>query len=128
MTPFVSFSNIQMSPGNQLAVVPAADYSVEFKSYNDDAWYTVAVFLEGETLRIKYSGFSDEQDNLFEPTDFQTLKHLDEFKERFRPLSKQLQDNECRQLVQGVKVCACHSFSNDDVRFYDAVVDGVSLQ
>ncbi|KAK7260710.1 hypothetical protein RIF29_26980 [Crotalaria pallida] len=114
-----------MSHNTQLSIVPSPDYTVEFRAYKDDAWYTVTVLLVGETLNIKYLNFSDDHDDLYKPTDFKTLEERNEFKARFRPLSKQVQDNECRQLVKGVKVCACHSFGDDDVRFYDAFVDEV---
>ncbi|CAL0323083.1 unnamed protein product [Lupinus luteus] len=121
-----------MSPINELtAVVPTAEelnYTIEFRSYNDDAWYSVAVFIEGSTLRVKYLNFSDEHDDVFKSTDFNTLKEKNEFKGRFRQLSKQLQDNECRKLVKGVKVCASHSFTETDFKFYDAVVDAVQVK
>ncbi|XP_061339972.1 uncharacterized protein LOC133286564 [Gastrolobium bilobum] len=110
----------------ELSVVEVeASCTTEFRSYGDDAWYSVTVSVEGETLRVKYLNFSEDVDNLFKPTDFQSLEELEEFEERFRPVSKQLQDNECRQLVRDTRVCACYRFRNDDVRFYDAEVHEV---
>lgn len=112
-------------------VLPSeGSYTTEFRAYNDDAWYSVcvtrAVTIEGkQSLRIRYENFSDDQDNVFEPSDLESLEKIQEFGERFRPLSKQIQDDECHVVVPGVRVCACYSFSHDDVRFYDAVVDGV---
>ncbi|RDX61833.1 hypothetical protein CR513_59896, partial [Mucuna pruriens] len=100
-------------------------YTTEFRAYKDDAWYSVCVLLEGETLRVKYLNFSDENDDVFEASLFQNCNDLQNLKERFRPPSKQLQDAECRQLPPNAKVCACHPFSHDDVRFYDALIDGV---
>ncbi|TKY47875.1 disease resistance protein RPM [Spatholobus suberectus] len=114
-----------MLAGKETRVVTVANYKTEFRAFKDDAWYSVCVLLEGETLTVKYLNFSDENDEAFEPSDFGDWKELEDFKERFRPLSKQLQDDECRQLAPGARVCACHAFSHDDVRFYDAVVDGV---
>ena len=105
----------------------SAEYNVEFRAYNDDAWYSVRVLLEGEVLRVKYQGFSDNHDNVFDVNMFKSVEELKELKERFRPLSDQLQDNECDKIVEGMKVCACHVFSPDDVRFYDAVVEAVSF-
>ncbi|KAK7316538.1 hypothetical protein RJT34_00085 [Clitoria ternatea] len=110
---------------SQTLAVPVAPYTTEFRAYNDDAWYTVCVFREGESLRVKFYNFPDEHDCVFGPSQFRNLEHFQNFQGRFRPLSKQLQDNECRQLVHGALVCACHSFSHDDVRFYDALVDAV---
>lgn len=110
-----------------MALITASSETTEFKSFNDDAWYTVCVTMDSEqTLKVRYQNFPEDHDNLFEPTFFESEEQLQDFQERFRPLSKQLQDSECRQLRRGVKVCACHHFSSDDVRFYDAVVDAVS--
>jgi len=106
--------------------VPVATYATEFRAYKDDAWYTVCVLLNGDTLTVKYANFSSQYDDAFQPSDFGDWRELELFKRRFRPLSKQLQDDECRLLSPGVRVCACHSFAHDDVRFYDALVDGVS--
>ncbi|KAH1210425.1 hypothetical protein GmHk_15G044739 [Glycine max] len=64
-------------------------YRVEFRACKDDAWYTARVSLEGETLTVKYLNLPDEYDNAFRAS---------EFGERFRPLSKQVQDSECRSL------------------------------
>lgn len=104
------------------------NYVTEFRNYEDDAWYTVSVTLEGnESLRVKYEKNTDEIDNLFEPGFFNSMEDLQEFETRFRPLSVQVQDHECRELVPGVRVCASQEFSAHDLRFYDAVVDTVRL-
>ncbi|KAK7304862.1 hypothetical protein VNO77_42754 [Canavalia gladiata] len=108
-----------------MSVVVGPSYTTEFRTFNDDAWYSVCVLLEGEALRIKYFDFSDEDDNVFEPSDFRDSEQLEDFKRRFRPISKQLQDSECHLLAEGTTVCACHYFRDDDIRFYDAIVDGV---
>ncbi|CAL5203541.1 unnamed protein product [Lathyrus oleraceus] len=101
-------------------------YSTEFRNQEDDAWYTVMVTLEEkETLRITYEKFTDEVDQLFIPSFFDSLEDLQEFEKRFRPLSIQVQDHECRKLVPGVKVCASQHFIPDDLRFYDAIVEAV---
>lgn len=102
-------------------------YSTEFRNDEDDAWYTVMVTLEEkETLRITYEKFTDEVDQLFIPSFFDSLEDLQEFEKRFRPLSIQVQDHECRKLVPGVRVCASQHFIPDDLRFYDAIVEAVS--
>ncbi|RHN69071.1 putative SAWADEE domain-containing protein [Medicago truncatula] len=102
------------------------NYVTEFRNYEDGAWYTVMVTLEEkETLRVRYEKFTDEEDNIFEPSFFESLEELVEFEKRFRPLSVQVQDYECRKLVKGVRVCASLHFTPDDLRFYDAVVDAV---
>ncbi|WVY90047.1 hypothetical protein V8G54_035561 [Vigna mungo] len=101
------------------------NYSTEFRAYEDDAWYTVCLLFHGDTLTVKFLGFPTENDVVFQSSYFQNLKDLEVFKRRFRPLSKQLQDEECGLVTPGTRVCACHLFNNEDVRFYDAVVDGV---
>ncbi|XP_047167283.1 uncharacterized protein LOC124836214 isoform X1 [Vigna umbellata] len=106
-------------------VTPVINYSTEFRAYEDDAWYTVCVLFHGDTLTVKFLGFPPENDVVFPFSYFQNSKDLEAFKRRFRPLSKQLQDEECGLLTPGTRVCACHFFNNEDIRFYDAVVDGV---
>lgn len=109
------------------ASVPPSDYDVEFRSLSDDAWYSVCTVLDGEKLTLKYQNFSDDDDSIFEVKNFKTLEELERLEDRFRPISAQLQDNECHKVVGGVVVCASHSFDGSDNRFYDAVVDDVSL-
>lgn len=107
---------------------------MEFKSYKDDAWYDVRIETEsngdsggnGRRLRVKFSGFADEHDELVDGKDLKSFKDVDFLRCRFRPMSVQLQDTECSQVHKGLSVCAAHSAYPDDRRFYDAVVDGVS--
>ena len=49
------------------SVVAAEEYTTEFRAYNDDAWYTVRVLLEGERLIVKYQNFSDETTRRLSP-------------------------------------------------------------
>ncbi|XP_022135663.1 uncharacterized protein LOC111007565 isoform X2 [Momordica charantia] len=102
----------------------AISCSIEFRCLDDDAWYNVAVKLEGDALRIMYCGFAVEHDNVFSANDFRSLSDLSDFEARFRPLSRQLQDCECRKVDPGMAVCASYSSRIDDVRFYDALVEG----
>jgi hypothetical protein len=53
------------------------------------------------------------------------LEDIHEFEKPFRPLSVQVQDNECGKLVSDHKGCASRHFGPDDLRFYDADVDSV---
>lgn len=106
---------------------------IEFRSCDDDAWYNVQVMVEeGEEgdsfgrLRVKFCGLKDQVDYLFHSKDFSSLKELDDFSARFRALSLQLQDAECYKISKGLTVCASHHFKKDDLRFFDAVVEGVS--
>ncbi|XP_024026652.1 uncharacterized protein LOC21388354 isoform X2 [Morus notabilis] len=104
--------------------------TLEFRSYGDDAWYSVRVWAEGDSgdgehLRVRYCGFPDAHDNVFRRDDFGELKKLDDFAARFRPISLQLQDSECSRAPTGLLVCASHYFRDDDVRFYDALVEAV---
>ncbi|KAF4359296.1 hypothetical protein F8388_021848 [Cannabis sativa] len=101
---------------------------LEFRSYPDNAWYSVRIMIEGDyadILRIKYSNFPDDNDSIFRAAEFKDEDHFKDFASRFRPISSQLQDSECSQVVQGLLVCASHHFNADDIRFYDAVVEEV---
>jgi hypothetical protein len=98
---------------------------LEFRSAGDDAWYSARVGLEGEVLRVKYLGFSEDDDEVFRASDFKSRREVDEFKDRFRAVSVQVQDSDCSEVVTGDRVCASFSFHDNDVRFYDALVDGV---
>jgi hypothetical protein len=103
----------------------SSESGLEFRSVADDAWYYARVGLEGEVLRVKFLGFSEEDDEVFRASDFKSRREVEEFKDRFRAASVQLQDSACSEVVAGDRVCACFSFHFNDVRFYDAVVDGV---
>ncbi|XP_022771657.1 uncharacterized protein LOC111314497 [Durio zibethinus] len=103
-------------------------YDMEFRSYPDDAWYSVRVLLEGEfgdKLRVKYDNFPDDHDNVFLAESFKSEDELYDFIGRFRKVSDQLQDAECHKVVKGMRVCASDSFGNDETLFYDAIVDDV---
>ncbi|GAU12838.1 hypothetical protein TSUD_73250 [Trifolium subterraneum] len=81
------------------------NFTTEFRNYEDDAWYTVMVTIEDNaTLRVKFEKFTDDVDQLFEPSFFGSLEDLHDFEKRFRPLSVQVQDHECGMLVPDVKV------------------------
>ncbi|XP_017979887.1 PREDICTED: uncharacterized protein LOC108662795 isoform X5 [Theobroma cacao] len=103
-------------------------YNTEFRSYPDDAWYSVRVSLEGERgdkLRVKYENFPEEHDNVFLAEGFKSEDELYDFIGRFRKVSAQLQDRDCYQMVRGMRVCASDSLGDDDNLFYDAIVDEV---
>ncbi|CAN1316097.1 hypothetical protein LINPERPRIM_LOCUS29937 [Linum perenne] len=99
-----------------------SSYNLEFRSISDDAWYAVRSVLRGKKLTLKYKNFGDD---VFEPQSFSDLEELQEFKARFRSLSRQLRDSECKILAKGTAVSVSHSFHDHDNRFYDAVVDNV---
>ncbi|KAL6999865.1 hypothetical protein U1Q18_001021 [Sarracenia purpurea var. burkii] len=100
-------------------------YDLEFRSTADDAWYTAQVALDNDILVVKFLNFSESADERFRAGDFETSEAIDEFVERFRPLSQQLQDSQCSKVIEGMTVCASFSFRDDDIRFYDAVVEAV---
>ncbi|KAF4349677.1 uncharacterized protein LOC115717198 [Cannabis sativa] len=104
------------------------DARLEFRSYPDDAWYTVRVLVEGDysdVLRIKYCNFPDDGDSIFRTAEFKDQDHFKDFASRFRPVSSQLQDSECSLVARGLLVSASHHFKTDDIRFYDAIVEEV---
>ncbi|XP_057460557.1 uncharacterized protein LOC130751049 isoform X1 [Actinidia eriantha] len=103
-------------------------YDLEFLSTADDAWYSVRVVLEDDALVVKFLNFAESADERFRPGDFESAEAVDEFVRRFRPISQQLQDRECSRVVEGMAVCASFAFLDDDIRFYDAVVESVGLR
>ncbi|KAK1566763.1 hypothetical protein Q3G72_003934 [Acer saccharum] len=116
------------SPSSLLQVVSNGDDDeLEFRSYVDDAWYSVRVAFDGRAggkLIVRYCNFPDDNDSVYEAGKFYTFDELDDFASRFRPVSVQLQDSECRDVVaDGLLVCASHAFTDNDVLFYDAVVE-----
>lgn len=103
---------------------------LEFRSCVDDAWYHVQIETEGDggdRLRIKFIGFSDDHDEVYDAKDLTSFRDVDEFRSKFRPLSIQVQDSECSKLAKATLVCAAVSISPNDCRFYDAVVDRVGF-
>ena len=122
---------VKMRPPSEKNNVAAGDgekYNVEFRSDDDDAWYSVRVVMESEeVMRIKFMHFGESHDKLFDARSFASLDAVNQFKKRFRPVSLQLQDNECRRVVDHETVCACFQHNAEDVRFYDANVIGVSF-
>lgn len=106
------------------------DYDIEYRSKDDDAWYSTRVILDNDekSLVVKFEGFPEASDLKFRTDEFENQAAVDEFVKRFRPVSEQLQDKDCYQLVTGKKVCAALSFGPDDLRYYDAVVDDVRHQ
>lgn len=108
----------------------ASAFNLEYKD-EDDAWYTAKVVLcEGHgdvetSLIVKLQGFT-EANVKYTVGQFQTLAEVEEFVKRFRPLSVQLQDRECSKVTEGIKVCAALSCRDNDLRYFDAVVEAVN--
>lgn len=100
--------------------------SLEFRATVDDAWYDVRLYLLKDSLTVKFIHFSDAYNETFTSNCFITLQELHHFAKRFRPHSVQLQDPDCSKVVEGITVCASCFPKNDDLRFFDAVVDSVS--
>ncbi|XP_031274510.1 uncharacterized protein LOC116132976 [Pistacia vera] len=107
--------------------LPPADNELEFRSYADDAWYSAQLLLDrdGEKLTVRLLNFPPENEETFSASKFKSLQKLEEFEGRFRPVSVQLQDSECSEVVAGLRVCASHAFNDNDFRFFDAVVENV---
>ncbi|PQM33030.1 hypothetical protein Pyn_31511 [Prunus yedoensis var. nudiflora] len=92
---------------------------LEFRSQMDDAWYDARIVMDGyDLLRVKFIGFPDDHDEVFDANNLTSFKDIAEF----RPVSVQVQDNECPQVAKGTLVCVAHAICPDDRRFYDAVV------
>lgn len=106
----------------------ASLYDLEYRANEDDAWYSVHVILDNvaETLTVKYNCSPAVYEVVLSAGDFQTEERVEELVGRFRPVSHQLQDDECRKITAGTTVCAAHGTGDDDLRFFDAVIDAVS--
>ncbi|KAL0008779.1 hypothetical protein SO802_010281 [Lithocarpus litseifolius] len=100
---------------------------MEYRADVDDAWYSVRVVAEenGDVLRVKFCGFSEEYDKVLRGSELKSKRDIHNLSERFRPISVQVQDSDCSKVSVGDIVCASFAFREDDVRFYDALVDGV---
>ncbi|CAA0839053.1 Unknown protein [Striga hermonthica] len=103
-------------------------YDLEFKAAEDDAWYSVSVALDtvAQTLTVKYSCSPEVYQVTFSAGGFKTELEVEELATRFRPVSRQVQDTQCRQLEVGTTVCASHGTTQQDLRFYDAVIEAVN--
>lgn len=106
----------------------ASLYDLEYRASEDDAWYSVHVILDAvaETLTVKYNCSPAVYEVVLSAGDFETEERVEELVGRFRPVSHQLQDDECQRITVGTSVCAAHGTGDDDLRFFDAVVDAVS--
>ncbi|GAB4833728.1 hypothetical protein Ancab_031977 [Ancistrocladus abbreviatus] len=83
-------------------------------------------FRHNEVLIVKYCEFDEEYDERFQAREFSAFEDIDSFGERFRLLLRQIQDSECRNVKEGMVVCA-FADSGDDRRFNYAIVDAESL-
>ncbi|KAJ8527865.1 hypothetical protein K7X08_015316 [Anisodus acutangulus] len=104
-----------------------AKYDLEYRAKEDDAWYGVLVTVYGETMTVKLEGYPETYDVKFIANkDFKCKEEIDDFGDRFRSISPQLQDSECCSVKEGIIVCAaCNSFGKDYMLFYDAVVEAI---
>lgn len=104
-----------MAPGKKIP-------KLEFKSA-DGAWYDVAIELTGPHLKVHYEEFDEDDDeNLRWEKEFKTV---DDVRSRLRFSSKQLQDQHCERLKEGMNICASFSTDGEDNKFFDAVVEQV---
>jgi hypothetical protein len=100
------------------------EYDLEYRSVADDAWYNALVLLDGHKLTVKLEGFPD-CDEFSYAAEFKTLEALNVFIKRFRPISAQIQDDNCSIVTKGKTFCATLVSGDYDIRFYDAVVNDV---
>ncbi|KAG1327421.1 hypothetical protein COCNU_01G013550 [Cocos nucifera] len=113
-------------PGKATLVTASSSRSnvLDFRAPSDDGWYGVQVAMDSEEkLRVIYMGFSNEYDELYAIDSFKDEQEINEFASRFRPISLQLQDSDCNEVIEGMHVCASLQPSDEELRFYDASVD-----
>ncbi|KAK9133998.1 hypothetical protein Scep_013526 [Stephania cephalantha] len=102
--------------------------ALDFRS-GDDAWYGVrGLVLRHDTLIVKYCDFPDDFDDHFHAGAFKTAAAVDDFAERFRRTSVQLQDYQCSRVIEGVRVCVSYKFSDFDIKFYDAIIEEANFK
>lgn len=111
-----------------LPTAESEDYDLEYRASEDDAWYSVCVVFDGnaEKLTVKFCSSPEEYKVVFNADEFATAAEVDELTRRFRPVSLPLEDHECGKLSIRTTVCAAHAVADDDLRFYDAVIEAVS--
>ncbi|KAJ8528375.1 hypothetical protein K7X08_022067 [Anisodus acutangulus] len=104
-----------------------AKYDLEYRAKEDDSWYGVLVTVYGETMTVKFEGYPETYDVKFIANkEFKSKEEIDDFGDRFRTISPQLQDSECCSVKEGMIVCAaCNTSGKDDMLFYDAVVEAI---
>nr|XP_043618651.1 uncharacterized protein LOC122590518 isoform X2 [Erigeron canadensis] len=113
-----------------MTIFPGVKYTLEHRWKTDDAWYTCGVILEdGKHLRVKFeeeegASKTTENDEVFSISDFSNQEQIDAFRNKFRPVSAPIEDNECAKVIQGMIVCAAYS-DDGNYRYFDAVVDAV---
>lgn len=99
-------------------------HNLEFRASDDDSWYSVRLLMKGQTMTVKYEGYTNEYDEVFDARDFKSKEEVDELVRRFRSVSPQMQDSECGSLKEGMVVCVgCNAFGGDDMLFYDAIIE-----
>ncbi|KAL8543370.1 hypothetical protein ACS0TY_004056 [Phlomoides rotata] len=104
-------------------------YDLEYRAYEDDAWYDVYIVLDAsaEKLMVKYWSSSEEYEIVFTVAEFATEAQVDDLAGRCRPVLVKLEDNECGMLSIGTAVCAAHAIGDDLYRFYDAIIEAVKI-
>nr|XP_043620080.1 uncharacterized protein LOC122591922 [Erigeron canadensis] len=107
--------------------IPKISFNLEYRSTQDDAWYTSGVILDhhNQLLRVKFKEFPEIQhDEVFSVSDFSSSDDVDEFRRRFRAETVPVEDNECTKVIEGMTVCA--AYTEDGIcRYFDAIVDAV---
>lgn len=103
---------------------PANKEGLEYCS-RDGAWYDVDLSRHGDQLIIKYRALLSTFDEICEPGIFKAVEDINRFRDRFRPSSMQVQDSDCWKLIPGLKVCALYSFMDNDLRYYDGIINEV---
>lgn len=98
--------------------------SHEYCSPADGAWYDVQLVFRSNILTVTYCNLSELFDELYLAGDFESLEAVDDFEKRFRPVSLQFQDSECKKIIKGIAVSASSLFG-EERRFYDACVEDV---
>lgn len=94
---------------------------LEYQCKDDDAWYVVSVELRGNELLVHYIDSGDD----FEYDEILSIEEFKSSRSRFRLACRQLQDEHCDQVQEGMQICALCITDDQEIKFFDAIVKQV---
>ncbi|KAL6843061.1 hypothetical protein ACP4OV_027135 [Aristida adscensionis] len=99
---------------------------MEFRSPADGAWYAARVAVQGGALRVMYEEFLEEQDEWYDAARLASPRDVAALRASLRRGSRPLDDARCRDLRPGAALCVSCPLGDDELKFFDAVLESVS--
>ncbi|BBN01318.1 hypothetical protein MPTK1_2g06440 [Marchantia polymorpha subsp. ruderalis] len=93
---------------------------LEIRSRIDGAWYDGDLILEGNLVRVHFSGYSRDDDEVWRICAVQDKRSIIGT-EKVRLRSRQFQDQECSSIKEGTEICAILR-TDEFIKYYDAVL------